>query len=731
MRFVVFLLFVILLFPENLSSQQKADQPKVGVVLSGGGAKGFAHIGALKVLVEAGVPIDYIGGTSMGGLMGGLFSLGYSPDTLEKIVLSQDWMSILSDKISRNDLSLPEKEEDGKYFFTLPFRQRKIQLPSGLTAGQSVYNILSYYSSAGFYESDFRKFPIPFLCVATDIETGESVTLDHGCLADAMRATMAIPTIFAPVLLDGKLLVDGGLVNNYPVKEVQEMGADIIIGVDVQGELYNKIELNSLFKILDQSTAFLRKPLYNEGLQETDILIKPDLKGFGVSSFTSADTIIKLGEMAARQKLPEILKLVDSLKMYGQPIEKKNEFARPVDSIFVQEVVILGLTKVSPGIVTGYLDINVPEYVHYEKLIHSVERLYGTRSFEHITYNLQELERGGWRINLYFKEKQGADLQVGLNYNTDFSASVLINTTMRNFLLPGGRFSASVDLGENSAFEVEYLVERGIKPGIGARIKTYNADVSLFDLNQKIATFGFSSIFGNIYTQSNIRDFSAFGFGVEFEYSSVKSDVFSEDFTKTYEYNTNLFGFLKLDDLDRAVFPRKGNKLHSELVLVTDIEDSLQRKSAPTLFFTTRYFGAVPVNKKLTLQPQVLFGSVLSHGSTIPPQYNMFMGSLTDKYGKGVFPFIGLQFMQITNLQSLACRLDIQYEIFPNFFATAKYNLGFHSFDLEKIFYDNPAINGYGFTLGINTLLGPVELTLMNSDYSNKWIGYLNIGYVF
>jgi len=302
---------------------------------------------------------------------------------------------------------------------------------------------------------------------------------------------------------------------------------------------------------------------------------------------------------------------------------------------------------------------------------------------------------------------------------------------MRNFLFPGGRFSASVDLGENSAFEVEYLVERGIKPGIGARVKTYNADVYIYDHNQKIATFGFSSIFGDIYTQSNIRDFSAFGFGVEFEYSSVKSDVFSEDFAKTFEYNTNLYGFLKLDDLDRAVFPRKGNKLNSELVLVTDIEDSLRRKSDPTLFFTTRYFGAVPVNKKLTIQPQVLFGSVLSHGSTIPPQYNMFLGSLTDKYGKGVFPFIGLQFMQITNLQSLACRLDIQYEIFPNFFATAKYNLGFHSFDLEKIFYDNPAINGYGFTLGINTLLGPVEFTVMNSDYSNKWIGYLNIGYVF
>jgi len=731
MRLLIFIFFVILLFPKSLFSQQKGERPKVGVVLSGGGAKGFAHIGALKVLVEAGVPIDYIGGTSMGGLMGGLFSLGYSPDTLEKIVLSQDWMSILSDKISRNDLSLPEKEEDGKYFFTLPFRQRKIQLPSGLTAGQSVYNILSYYSSAGFYESDFRKFPIPFLCVATDIETGESVTLDHGCLADAMRATMAIPTIFAPVIIDGKLLVDGGLVNNYPVKEVQEMGADIIIGVDVQDKLFNKTELNSIFKILDQSTAFLRRPLHQEGLKETDILIKPDLEGYGVSSFTSADTIIRLGELAARQMLPEILHLVDSLKMFKNPLVKALEEARPIDSLFVQELVIHGLTKVSPGIVTGFLNIKVPQYIHYDQFIHSIERLYGTRSFENITYDLLKLDRGGWRINVYLKEKEGADLQVGINYNTDFNASLLINSTIRNFLLPGGRFSANLDLGENSSVELEYLIERGLKPGIGARIKTYSADVYTFDHNQKTGTFGFSSIFADIYTQSNIHDYSAFGFGVEFEYSSVKSDVLSEDFIKTYEYNTNLFGFLKIDDLDRAVFPRKGNKLHSELVLVTDIEDSIQRKSDPTLFFTTRYFGAVPVNKKLTLQPQLLFGSVLSHGSTIPPQYNMFMGSLTDKYGKGVFPFVGLQFMQITNLQSIAYRLDIQYEIFPNFFATAKYNLGFHSFDLEKIFYDNPAINGYGFTLGINTLLGPVEFTVMNSDYSNKWIGYLNIGYVF
>ncbi len=731
MRFVVKLLILLLLVPEMALPQQPIERPKIGVVLSGGGAKGFAHIGALKVLVEAGLPIDYIGGTSMGGLMGGLFSLGYSPDTLEKIVVSQDWMNILSDKIARNDLSLPEKEDDGKYFFALPFKHKKIQLPSGLTAGQSVYNILSYYTSPAYPTTDFTKLPIPFLCVATDIETGESVTLNHGCLADAMRATMAIPTIFAPVLIDGKLLVDGGLVNNYPVKEVKEMGADIIVGVDVQSELYDKKELNSIFRILDQSTAFLRKPLYNEGVKETDILIKPSLSGYGVSSFTSADTIIKLGEIAARKMLPEITKLVDSLKKFDHRDIKSVGHARPIDSVYVQEVIIHGLTKVSPGIVTGYLNISVPEYVQLKELIHSVERLYGTRSFEHITYNLQELERGGWRVNLYLKEKQGADLQVGINYNSDFNASVLINTTIRNFMIPGGRFSASIDLGDNSAFDMEYLIERGIKPGIGARIKTYKADVFLFDHNRKIATLGFSSIYGDVFTQSNIHDFSAFGFGVEFEYSSVKSDVFSEDFINTYEYNTNLYGFLKIDDLDRAVFPRKGNKLNTSLVLVTDIEDSLRQRSDPTLFFTTKYFGAVPLNKKLTLQPQFLLGSVLSHGSTVPPQYYMFLGSLNDKYGKGMFPFVGLQLMQITDLQSLVGRLDFQYEVFPNIFATAKYNLGFHSKQLQNILSENAAINGYGLSIGVNTLLGPLELTIMNSDYSNKWIGYLNIGYVF
>nr|NQU93982.1 patatin-like phospholipase family protein [Bacteroidota bacterium] len=474
MIFKLSVTFLLLLFALGIHAQQKKERPKIGVVLSGGGAKGFAHIGALKVLVEAGVPIDYIGGTSMGGIMGGLFALGYSLDTIESLVLRQDWMDVLSDRIERRTLSMTEKSQDGKYFFTLPIRDRRIQIPSGLVAGQHVYDILTYYGSPGFYENDFRKFQTPFLCIATDIENGESVTLDSGYLPDALRATMAIPTVFAPVEIEGRLLVDGGLVNNYPVREVIEMGADIIIGIDVQGKLFTKNELGSLLKIIDQSTAFLRQPLYEQGIKETDLFIKPNLQDYGVSSFSSADTIIKLGEIAAREKLPEILKLVDSLKNNFNITPKAIKEVHPIDSVLIQEVVIEGIKRVSPRFISSYFEIDVPQVVCYRNIITSINRLYSTKSFNHISYHLSPLDRGGWRLTVEFDEKDGADLQVGINYNTDYKASFLLNATFRNVWTSGGRASISLALGDNSGFDLEYLIDRGWKPGIGSSFRGFN-----------------------------------------------------------------------------------------------------------------------------------------------------------------------------------------------------------------------------------------------------------------
>jgi NTE family protein len=214
------------------------------------------------------------------------------------------------------------------------------------------------------------------VCIAADIEHGEPVTLNHGYLPDALRATMAIPTFFAPVEIDGKLLVDGGLINNYPVKEVKALGADIIIGVDVSDKLYNKKELGSFFKVLDQATSFLRRPAYEDALGLTDVYIKPQLGSFGISSFTSADSIIKTGEVAALKALPQIMAIIDSLGLTHDVKPAYTLQAHPVDSILINELVIEGINKVSPNFVTSVLQLQILKYHSLEKIHQSIK--YGT-----------------------------------------------------------------------------------------------------------------------------------------------------------------------------------------------------------------------------------------------------------------------------------------------------------------------------------------------------------------
>lgn len=732
-NFLKFIPIFLLIFSFNnhIVAQQTGKAPKIGLVLSGGGAKGFAHIGALKVLVEAGVPIDFVGGTSMGGIMGGLFASGYHPDSLEKMVLNQDWEKLLAGKLSRYDLSMSEKEEDGKYFFTLPFQEKKLKLPAGLVAGQSVYDLLSYYASPSYGISDFNQLEIPFLCIAADIETGEYVVMNKGYLPDALRATMAIPTFFTPIEVDGKLLVDGGLINNFPVEEVIKMGADIIIGVDVGDPLKSKEELNSLVKILDQSTSFLRKPLHDKGIGKTDILIKPDLKGYGVSSFNSADSLILRGERAARQMLPEILALLDSINKIYPATPEYQLGASPVDSILINDIVIEGINKVSPNFVSSSLQLDVTRYQSLKNIYHALTRLYGTQNFDEIRYRFEPLERGGYRFVINLKEKVGGEFRVGINYDSDFKASFLLNMTFRNVLLSNGRLLFDLALGDNTAFRANYLYDRGWKPGFGAQFEAANFEVLAYDGNDKIGSFKFYNTLIDLYSQSNIADFTVLGGGLQLEFMSLQPDVFIFDIESIKEYNTNLIGFLGMDNLDQLVYPKKGFRLFSQFKMVMDVEDSLNRKADPIVVLSGNYKSAIPLHPKLTLVPSAYFGSSFKPFEADLPQYGVYMGGLREANLNMIYPFVGLEFMQLSNYTGLLGRLDLQYEFYKNLYLIPKYNIGFNSETIGNIFSENRPVNGYGLSLGISTILGPIEITVMSSDYHHKVLAYFNLGYNF
>ena len=273
MKFKLFFLFFIV--SSILFSQQK--QPKVGLVLSGGGAKGFAHIGVLKAIDKAGVQIDYVGGTSMGAIIGGLYAAGYSANQIEGIILKTDFLKLLRDKLPRNSETFFEKEFGEKTFISLPVNKGKIGLPRAISKGQNVLNLLLELLDAKDGNQDFSKLSIPFFCIATDVEDGSPVLLEKGYLPIALRASASFPTLLNPVEIDGELLVDGGIANNFPVTVMKRKGMDLIIGVDVEGRLFQKEKINSVVALLNQIMSFQMYRKSDEEIKKLDVHIHPEI----------------------------------------------------------------------------------------------------------------------------------------------------------------------------------------------------------------------------------------------------------------------------------------------------------------------------------------------------------------------------------------------------------------------------------------------------------------------
>ncbi|MDX5437723.1 MAG: patatin-like phospholipase family protein, partial [Pontibacter sp.] len=354
---LLFLFYLCSLLPYPLAAQTQElarpmRRPKIGLVLSGGGAKGMAHIGFLKVMEEAGIRPDYITGTSMGSLVGALYALGYSATEIEKIALRQDWELLLSNQVPLSQIAMEEKDYYGRYLLELPVDDFKIEFPSGLIEGQALNNLLIRLTRGAHGIQNFGKLPIPFACVATDLATGEKVVLREGFLPEALRASMAIPTVFTPVKINGSVLVDGGLVQNFPVQEALDMGADFVIGVNVGGGLEPEQNLKSMIYVLVQATFFTSATNSEAEKQKTDVLIDilPNLTGYSTGSFTDTEEIIKIGERASRPYEDSLRALAAYFRTFSEPMHQP-AFSNLQDSVKIGQLYISGTSSIPKRII--------------------------------------------------------------------------------------------------------------------------------------------------------------------------------------------------------------------------------------------------------------------------------------------------------------------------------------------------------------------------------------------
>ncbi|MBF9255442.1 patatin-like phospholipase family protein [Pontibacter sp. 172403-2] len=728
--------------------------PKVGLVLSGGGAKGMAHIGFLKVLEEAGIRPDYITGTSMGALVGALYAMGYSAAEIEKIALDINWNKVLSNEISLDKVAMEEKDYFGRYIVELPLEHYKLGFPSGMIEGQALAETFSRLTRSAHGINDFSKLPIPFACVATDLLTGEKVVLKSGSLPEAMRASMAIPSVFTPVRIGDRLLVDGGMVQNFPVQEALDMGADIIIGVNVSGALEPEESLTSMLNVLVQIAFFTSSANTYEEKLKTDFLVEmqDSLQQFSTGSFGRTAEIIKMGESVSRLYLDSLKTLADSLNAYGPPPPPVQHIAA-ADSVYVESITITGARRVPKKLITGKLHIREQDTLALEQIEDNVEELYGTRHFDKVSYTLQPGPKG-YHLQVQVKEAPPSSVKAAVFYDSENHAGVTVNLTQRNLLLSGSRFIAEADVAQMPRVDLNYLKYLGRLQNVAAvlgasyygyEFPTYNQN------NNKIAVLNKNRYAGYAGWQSTSHTNWTFGQRLSFYHLRLSPEVAGQFILNGSAINANIIRKLKnstwglstfyqLNNLNSAIFPTKGWKVDATaegklpgrlqanlLPEYKALQDSISSIDyQPYIRLTVKSTGFIPIRPNLSLVLRQ--GLIFYNTENVPPDQEVYAGGFRPIV-PDAFDFRGMKPYTYALTKALYFDAGLQLRIKNNLYIHPNVQaLNVSLLNSDRLLQGQGLRISYGLMAGYDSPLGPVVLGVA-LQHKSSIHGYLGLGF--
>lgn len=732
----VLALGVLLSLPATAQQQRK----KVGVVLSGGGAKGVAHIGALKVIKEAGIPIDYIVGTSMGSIIGGLYSIGYTPQQLDSMVRKQDWTFLLSDRVKRSSMSLNERERSEKYVLSLPFtKSPKDVISGGFIKGQNLANLFSDLT-VGYHDSvDFNKLPIPFACVSEDVVDGSEIVFHDGVLSTAMRASMAIPGVFTPVRLDSMVLIDGGLKNNYPVDVAKAMGAEIIIGVDVQNDLKKAGQLSSASDILMQIVGLTSQDNYKKNVAMTDTYIKVDVDGYSSASFTSSalDTLMHRGEDAAKDQWASLQSLK---KKIGIAPDFKPEVHGPYNSfsgaqtLFVKEITFSGMEDDDKSWMIRKCDLKENGEISVDQIEKALSILRGSKSYSNASYTLIETPEG-YLLNFLMEEKYEKIINLGIRFDSEEIASLLVNATANLKTRIPSTLSVTGRLGKRYAARIDYTLEpiqmRNINFSYMFQyndINIYNGGDRAYSTTYKyhLGEFGFSDVW-----YKNLR----FGFGTRFEYFKYKDFLFNQpeisseiNLKAKSELFISYYAQLRYNTFNKGYFPSKGSNFGAAYSLYTD-NFAKYRDHAPFSALNASWESVFSVTNRFAILPSV-YGRILI-GQDIPYAFeNALGGDVFGRYITQQLPFAGVNNIELTERSIIVSGLKLRQRMGSKHYVTLTGNFALCDDNFFKLL-KGKAIYGFSLGYGMDSLFGPLEASLGYSNVSEDVGFYVNLGFSF
>ena len=736
-------------------------RPTVALVLSGGGAKGAAHLGAMEFIQQYDIPVDLVVGTSIGGLVGGFYAMGYSPSYLDSMMRSINWDTALSDEVSRDFLPFRRIRYRDRYILSFPFdfkskkatkshypsnsgdaasvatRNISRGLPSGLAYGQNVGYIISSMTAGHADSTDFLKFPIPFACVATDMVSGKAKVWHSGSINSALRSTMSIPALFTPVRTEDMILADGGMRNNFPVDIARELGADICIGIDLSDARLGYYDIQNMADIIWRSIDLLSEDSFERNVQDVDLYIKPDLQGFNMMSFDSesVDIMISRGYDTARSKAMDLALIKgrvgpEGFHLNGAPAKDVNR-----DFLLIDTVMINGVSQKEADIMRSKIYVKGGKVVNRYELERAVNTLFGAGGYDFVNYELLG-EKEPHSLVLNCQKGPKNQLGVGFRIDTEELVAVLLNLGFNTNSMQGSALDLNAKIGSNPWFNAHFTYDVPKIPTINLEASVKWTDRNSFIMGDNRYNISYLMTDQRLYL-SNIR-WNAYDVqgGIANNYYNIRR-LLTNNLVGDYDQSIrawdypSLFLYANADTRDDSYFPTSGFNAGLKADVFGRFGDETSSSSGERVFatFAGNASMAVPVFKFLTLIPFGDFRFIV--GDDIPvPFANALGGYMRGRYVSHQIPFAGIDNAAFRRNYLVAVGADLRFNLAQNHYVTARGNIAY-DFDEFSQFEHGEAVKGLALGYTYNSIIGPISAFGHWSSLTNRFGAYLSIGLDF
>ena len=713
-------------FADESPGPNPARRPKIGVVFGGGGAKGAAHIGVLKVLEEQKIPVDYVAGTSMGAIVGALYASGLSAGELEKVITAIDWKDVFSGDPDRRYVDYRRKREDYEILskLSLGIKDGKVVMPKGLLKDQKVnvlFEMLMLHTSG---IEDFDKLPIPYRAIAADLETGEMVVIKSGRLADAARASMSVPGAFPPMELNGRLLIDGGIVRNVPVDIVREMGADIVICIDVDKPLPQRKDIGGSLSVLNQMIDIMMKENVKEQIKTLgpkDVYINPDLGELGSTDFNKAAEIASLGEKAAREKIDSLKRYSVSESEYAAFTSRHHREQMTEVKIASVKIEMEGETKMPPEIVGSRLSIKPGDTVNVDKLKKDAGIIYGTGDFERVDLMVKK-GQDGYELVVKAKEKSWGPnyLRIGMSLESDLKGgtgyNILIDYTRRWVNSLGAEWKTQVDLGNPTSVYSEFYQPLSVKRlfFVSPYVEWKQQPFDVYRDDDREAQYTVRSYKGGLDFGIQPWMYGEARVGLEFAHFNASESIGHVDLPENHATRGAIVVRGRLDQIDNVNFPNKGYLAQFRLQSSLDALGSDDEYNK----IEGKILGAFTFKKQTVLAG---FAAGSHIGSKLPFYDQVNLGGFLNLSGLRSYQLLG----QHMALAKLVTYRKIGESFIGDLYIGGSIESGNVWRENEKKFdLTNLRLAGSVF-VGYDTIIGPLYLAFGHTD------GGFNAGYFY